>query len=615
MWKLNGAPVIHEDIERMTAILGHRGKDDFGIWVHGSVGLGNQMLWTTPESQLERLPCADSSGDLVITADARIDNREELYAALEIHDRNCTDSGLILAAYKKWAENCPTKLLGDFSFAIFDQRQRRLFCARDHFGVRPFYYHHARSRLLVYGSEIKALLCSRDVPRRLNERRMGEFLSGNWLDNIEATLYSEILRLPAAHFMIVDQGGLTVRKYWELDPFVELSLSSDEEYAEAFRAVFTEAVRARLRSVYPVGSTLSGGLDSSAVVCVARDILQQKNKYTLQSITVAYDATPQCDERKYSGVVAAQGGILAHQVSGDDLNPFADIERVLWHHDEPFWAPYVCLDWGAIYPCAQNNGIRVLLNGLEGDTVVDWGLYWLAELVRAGHWVKASRELSEFSRRSGRSMRGLIRNCILQPLFPGNPLWKMSRFRRTKGILDFAFAQRIGLHETHKQSALPFSGQPKLSRYYHWEALSPGIHQNPLESYNKSAAAFSLELRSPFCDKRLAELCLSFPGDQKLRHGLIKFALRNALRGVLPEQVRLRDFKTSATANYDRILMQFGRPLLDKVILGSSSGLQEFVNMAALRKMYTDFSSGSDRSGRYLIWGAVVLDMWLKKHM
>jgi asparagine synthase (glutamine-hydrolysing) len=615
MWKLNGAPVMREDIERMTAILAHRGGDDFGIWVRGSVGLGNRVLWTTPESQLERLPFADPGGDFVIIADARIDNREELCAALEIEDRNSSDSGLILAAYKKWAEDCPTKLLGDFSFAIWDQRERRLFCARDHFGVRPFYYYHGQSRLFVYGSEIKALLCSPDVPKRLNERRMGEFLSDNWLEETEATFYSEILRLPAAHFMVVEQGGLTIRKYWELDPFVELHLSSDEEYAEAFRAVFTEAVRSRLRSAYPVGSTLSGGLDSSSVVCVARDILQQKNKSVLQSITVTYDATPQCDERKYSEVVTTQGGIVAHQVSGDHLNPFADIERILWHLDEPVCAPYLCLDWGAIYPCAQSHGIRVLLDGADGDNIVGYGLCWPVELFLAGRWVQASREIRAFSRRSGRRLRTSVAAYIVRPLFPNSPLWRMRRFQETNvDILDFAFAQRIGLLETRERSALPFLSRPKLSRFDHWKRLSPGEHQNPLEYYNKSAAAFGLEARSPFYDKRLAELCLSFPGDQKLRNGLIKFVLRKALCGVLPEQIRLREFKVSATPNYDRILMKCGRPL-DEAILGSRSRLREYVNMAALRKIYADFSSGRDRSGRYTIWYAGVLDIWLKKNM
>lgn len=191
----------------------------------------------------------------------------------------------------------------------------------------------------------------------------------------------------------------------------------------------------------------------------------------------------------------------------------------------------------------------------------------------------------------------------------------MRRFQRMNiDILDFAFAQRIGLPATRERSAQPFLSQLKLSRFDHWQRLSPGEHQNSLEYYNKSAAAFGLEARSPFYDKRLAELCLSFPGDQKLRNGLIKFVLRQALCGVLPEQIRLREFKTSATPNYDRILMKFRHPL-DDVILGSGSRLPEYVNMAALRKIYADFSSGRDRSGRYTIWYAGVLDIWLQKNM
>ena len=194
---LNERPVDFADLGRMVDILAHRGPDGADIWSEGSVGFGHRMLWTTPESLLEKLPLVNQRGDLVITADARIDNREELIAALSLAEcrfEKITDSHLILAAYEKWGETCPEHLLGDFAFAIWDKRNQMLFCARDHFGVRPFYYHHCPRRMFAFASEIKALLCLSEVPNRLNEVRVGAYLEVMLEDKI-ITFYGDIFRL------------------------------------------------------------------------------------------------------------------------------------------------------------------------------------------------------------------------------------------------------------------------------------------------------------------------------------------------------------------------------------------------------------------------------------
>jgi asparagine synthase (glutamine-hydrolysing) len=615
MWNIDGSPIIRQTLESMVEVLSHRGPDDSGIWVDGFVGLGHRMLWTTPESLYEKLPLVSSNGDLIITADARIDNRDELLSALDMDDRTCPDSQLILEVYRKWDEDCPKQLLGDFSFAIWDRRRRRLFCARDHFGVRPFYYHHNPGRLFIFGSEIKALLRSELVSRQHNERRIGQFLADNaWFEETIETFYSQIVRLPAAHVLIIDHRSALLRKYWELDPYAELHFSSDDEYAEAFRAVFTEAVRWRLRSAYPVGAELSGGLDSSSVVGAARQILARGTKSLLHTITVTYDAVPSCDERFYSEAISQQNGIVAHRVSGDDLNPFSDIERMLWHQDEPVLAPYLCLDREAIYPCARQQGIRVLMDGCDGDNIVGWGLYWPAELVRSGHFAKAARELYMFSRRSGRSLRRVIRECMVEPLAPKYLLRQLALRYQQISVLDTGFARRVGLGDKRAENAPAACGRFALSRFDHWENLSPGQQQNPLETYNKAVAPFGIELRSPFFDRRLVELCLAFPGDQKLRDGWSKFVLRNAVRGIVPERIRLRDWKTTVTPNYDRILVRFGSSILDQSILRPSGRLAGIVDIDQLHKIYANFVSGHDRSGRYTIWAAAILDIWLQNN-
>lgn len=175
----DGRPVDRTDLERMGAAIAHRGPDGEGVWSNGPVALGHRMLWTTPESLQERLPRLSATGDFVLTADARIDNRDDLVAALDLSDRptsEVTDSQLILAAYEKWGTSCSEKLLGDFAFAVWDSRRQQLFCSRDPMGIKPFYYYHTAG-VFAFASEIQALLCLDGVPRRLNEVKVADFLA------------------------------------------------------------------------------------------------------------------------------------------------------------------------------------------------------------------------------------------------------------------------------------------------------------------------------------------------------------------------------------------------------------------------------------------------------
>src|SRR5215207_3177045 len=329
---LDGRALDSRMLGRMLDSIAHRGPDGAGAWSERGVGLGHLAFHTTPESISEKLPFVEGGGDFVLIADARIDNRDELLAAVgldRLSGRSVGDGELILAAYKMWGERCPERLLGDFAFAIFDKRKQTLFCARDHMGLKPFYYY-LSGRVFVFASEIKALLCVPEVPRRLNEVMVADYLVLGFEDK-SITFYREIFRLPPAHRIVVGREVTTVRPYWTLDPTREVRFSSDEEYTEAFRELFTEAVRCRLRGAFPVGAELSGGLDSSAIVGVARKLLGNYANPQLQTFSAVFEGIPECDESQFIDAVLAEGGVEAHKVRGDQLSPLADLERVLWH--------------------------------------------------------------------------------------------------------------------------------------------------------------------------------------------------------------------------------------------------------------------------------------------
>lgn len=615
--RLDGAPADRAALERMTQRLAHRGPDGTALWNAGPCGLGHLMLCGTPESREERLPLANSTGDLVVTADARIDNRAELMSALGLGSQAApiTDGELIVHAYERWGERCPERLTGDFAFAIWDGRRQALFCARDHVGVKPFYYHHRPGRFVAFASEIKGLLAVPEVPRRLNEIRVAEHLLP-LLEDKAITFYEEIVRLPPAHRMTVTRDGVSLEPYWALDPDRELRLGSDGEYAEAFRDILTESVRCRLRSAYPVGSQLSGGLDSSAIVCVARRLFAENGGKTLHTFSAVFDEVPECDERRYIEAVLGGGGVEPHYMRGDRLSPLGDIDRVLEHQEEPFLAPNLFLYWESCR-LAKEHGVRVILDGLDGDATVSHGFVYLAELARAGEWSGFLREVKGLSTRLVMSQATVIRRYALAALAPQPLRWAWRTVKGTNALGWGAdsmvcpqLAQRANLKA---REAVLQNGRhpPRSARQAHWRGLTSGLIPSALEITDKAAAAFGLEPRHPFFDRRLVEFCLALPGDQKLRDGWTRAIERRALADVLPEEIRWRG-KTNLTAQFLRALRIFEQDRLHQLLVTEPAPLRGFVDMRRLRTVYRDYELRGARDSAYKVWQAATLALWLR---
>ena len=309
----SGRPVDRSDLRRMNARLAHRGPDRSGEWSSGPAGLGHTLLTSTPEARHETLPLRLDGSELAITADARLDNREELLRDLEVPSparREITDAELILRAYETWGTDCPRRLLGDFAFAVWDGRNRRMFAARDPFGVRPFYYHSSPD-LFAFASEAPALLALDRVPKTLDETRIADSL----LPGLEAadktrTFYREIRRLPPASILIADGDRTRISSYWRLDPEREIRCPHDVDYVEEFRFYFRRSVQCRLRAVSPPGSMLSGGLDSSAIVGVAGRLLAREGRGPLHTFSIKLPGDPRCAETRAIDRMMALPGIV-----------------------------------------------------------------------------------------------------------------------------------------------------------------------------------------------------------------------------------------------------------------------------------------------------------------
>ena len=612
----NGEPVELEKLSRMNDILAHRGSDNAGIWHEGNVGLGNRLLWTTPESLLEQLPWCDRLTDTAITADARIDNREELISSLDLKHlptEKITDSSLILTAYHRWGVNCPQKLLGDFAFAIWDQREQRFFCARDPIGIKPFYYY-CSSTLFAFASEIKALFCLPQVKKEINELRIAYQLTGCFEDQ-EITFYQDIYRLPAAYSFIVSRESRTSQKYWALDPSHRIKLGSNQEYAEAFRELFVEAVRCRLRSAFPVGSTLSGGLDSSSITCTARNLLADSHQQ-LHTFSAIFPNLPKSDlawidERRYMDVVKSAGGIKSHHIRADLLDPLLDW---FWQDEEPVPGTNMYIHQG-MYDCANQQGVRVFLDGVDGDTTVSHGWRYFTSLVYTGRWQQLYKELAATSRNSKISRKIIAQEYCIKPFIqePSSQI-KQRLFPQQNydELINPDFAQETQVYRHIQRLA----SEPLFltARKEHLAGMSTGLYPLAMEICDKTATPRSVEPRYPFFDRRLMEFCLAIPLEQKFQQGYARSILRRAMNGILPPEIQWRVTKAKLGSNFRRNLLDCQGKTLARVMHNSRS-IEPYIDMSKLKTIYNRYAVEKQPhpADEVNMLNAVTLALWLER--
>lgn len=609
----------------MLERLKHRAPDANKVWTSQCAGLAHGMLWTTPESLREVQPLCAQDDQFVLVSDARIDNRDELIAALRLSRDRCeppTDSELILAAYRAWGESCPQRLLGDFAFAIWDEAEHRLFCARDPAGVRSLYYLH-RSDLFAFASEIKALFEVPGVSRSLNEDRIGDYLLLDF-DDQESTFFRDIRRLLPGHHMRVEANGCRVRRYWALDAERELTLKSDEEYEEAFRELFTDAVRCRLRSAFPLGSTLSGGLDSSSISCAARACLGSASElHTFSAIFPSLDGSDlaRIDERDYVRAALAGGGMIGHDIHADLLDPLDGLTQVLWHQDDPL-VPFNLYIHRGIYACARDHGVRVLLDGTDGDTTISHGYERLADLAKSLRWTSLLAEARAVSRAvPGHSVsmwQVLVQHAIV-PLVPPDIRRRWNALRRNQpprpgcgSVIDQDFAQRLGLEakaeRLERASIEPFTS----ARAAHLANFESPLLPYLLDLADKCSAAYEVEARYPFFDRRLMEFCLALPPDQKLRAGWSRSILRRSMQGILPPEIQWRKTKADLSPNFHRSLLRSGRESLERLMAEiDTSTVDRFIDIDAVKRLYAGYRRQPSNADAMTLFLVLTLSSWL----
>jgi len=621
IYNLDGRYVDRDLLEGMNAAIAHRGIDGSGTWIDRNVGFGHQMLATTPESLNEVQPLFDDECKLGLTFDGRIDNRGDIRAALKAAGarlRIDTDAEMVLMAYRYWGTACSQKILGDFSFAIWDDKKRRLFCARDILGIRPFYYHFD-GHAFLFASEIQQVLRVPSVSREPNEGMIGEYLVSA-IDNKEETLYQGIFRLPPAHYLIVESGRIRKEAYWDLTPEKEIRYRSDEEYAEHFLEIFTEAVRCRMRTAGRVGAHLSGGLDSSAVACIAQSLIRNGavSGNGFETFSMVFPGWI-CDESEYIEAVARKWDIRQNalppkfqQRSGYE----AQVDRYL---DIPDYPNGSMSD--SISNRAREKGFNVLLTGLGGDEWFTGSPYYCCDLLRT------FRILSFF--RQARQDFGLdsiipfpsrsLLNYSLGPLIPDNILRGVrslaNRSNTTPAWIDPAFSRSICLSERVRQSVdwHRFSSYAQGDKY---TSSTRGFETHTIEMEERSVSNFGIELRHPFHDRRVLEFGMAIPEAQRCRDNCDKFILRRALRDYFPETVLQRQTKAEFSQVFKKALqIQGDARIFDSLSIANMG----WVNATEIQRMYEAFKQMNIRKDEEIeidlwpFWHIFGIDLWFNR--
>ncbi|RUU49681.1 lasso peptide isopeptide bond-forming cyclase, partial [Mesorhizobium sp. M2C.T.Ca.TU.002.02.1.1] len=510
--------------------------------------------------------------------------------------------------------------------AIWDGERRALFCARDHFGVKPFYYHSTGKRF-AFASEIGPILALDGVGRRLSEHQISGFLAG-LPDDPQATPYTEIFRLPERHSMTVVDRQVTLRRYWQIEPSQRPPRS---DVAEEFRHLFVQSVENRMRGTPAVGAMLSGGLDSSSIACVAGLRAAAQRNPRLKTFSLVFDKSSPMDEKPFIDAVVDDNPLDATLIAVGNYAPFAEFERILEEQEGTFLAPGLSLTRD-LYRMAGAKGVKVLLDGHGGDEVVSQGHGHLHELANAGRWLELWRELRSAANTYGEGMLSLY----FKFLTIYGPAWRIARVRSMArrvvgkvrrrpaqaaraawtGLVNPELARRTDLAERfHRSGHMPIAVSASEALTHRW-LLSTGLVPHAFEVLDKAAANFGVEPRYPFWDKPLVEFCLALPGEEKLKDGFGRHVLRRAMQGVLPPAVQWRRDKIDFTANLVKGMLGNHRELLDRLLISDSERIAPYVNLPEVNAVYERLLSQPEQATLpdvQHVWRSVSLSLWLRQ--
>ena len=616
--RFDGGSVAPGEIERMTSAMHYRGVDGIAHWPAGReagpAALGHCMLRTTVESLEEVQPLANEDESLVLVMDGWLSNWEELRADLLARGarlRTRSDAELVLRAYEAWGDDCPKHIDGEFAFLIWDKRRQAAYCARDHAGLRPLHYHWDGRRLLV-ASDLAAIVRHPGVEQRLNRGMMAEFMAGEWF-NRDETLWSGVMRPLPAHWMRFGKQGPTSARYWMPPMEVSLFYKRDEDYFDHYREVLFDSVRRASRTHLPLGCEVSGGLDSSAIFCVAHELARTGRLPApdIKGYTFLFEEGGDADEIEYARAVGQFLGRTVREVAPfiPELSWFE--QRIDADLDIPSF-PNAAMQQ-AIGKVAVADGCRIMLNGEGGDEWMEGKPFFYQEIFAERDWRRMRDALIEDIADMGvaKAARRILRTIYLTkaPEFVKS-LRKKFLLPRGPNMSDGAFwltadLEKLFFDRRNKCINHDLKKFTNLSRREMYFILTYAFVEHARNFMSRQHAHIGYETRSPMYVKQYIEFSFATPERLKLRGTRTKYMHSMALKGFAPDAVLDRRTKADFMVAFRKQLDMIEGYLVDAV-MESEGGDIDRNGIAYLYSRVREFPHLAP--GLWELWGVFVCE-------
>ncbi len=609
--------------ENTRAELGLPGLSDF-IGVIGErfdLALGFRRLAILDLSPAGHQPMSSPDGTCWLIFNGEIYNYIELRSELFSHGhtfKTGTDSEVILAAYQQWGPDCLRRFNGMWAFALWDGRKRQLFVSRDRFGVKPFYMVSGQDSTFAFGSEIKALLASGVAPFRPSSEAIARYVAQGGFPNRARgeTFFEGIQELPAAHFALVSREARRAHRYWTLPTEAAARPPSADDARASYSELFTDAVRLRLRADVPVGTCLSGGVDSSSIVAVAGELMQTEHAVSLerlgehqQTFSAVYSLDGPWNERKYIEQVVERTGAAGNYVSPTSERLWGDLEKLVWHQDEPFQSTSIFAQW-CVMDLAHQRGVTVLLDGQGADEVL--GGYrpfavWLGQLVRARHLAQAASEASDIYGVTGMNPLPLLARGVAGQL-PSAVLRRLRGSRVQQAVAQSGLKPELGdtLARSVASSGEAYADLRDLNSHLA-RLLSEDSLPNLLRYEDRNSMAFSIESRVPFLDYRLVEYVFTKAAHLRIHRGWTKWIQRVSVEGKLPDSIVWRRDKVGFETPEQQWFRAGESHLLD--LINADSATSDYLDMDYVRREVPNLIASGNTAK---VWRWVNLALWLR---
>lgn len=588
----NGGQPDRRLLAAMSERLAHRGPDGEGSHVSERIGLIHRRLSIIDLSPDGLQPMTNEDRSLWLVFNGEIYNfvelREELVKKGHVFYSR-SDTEVILHAYEQWGRDCLSRFNGMWAFALWDEKKQELFCARDRFGIKPFYYTTAAGSFL-FASEIKALLAHPAVGKHPDREILGIYLAWGVQDHCGRTMFGGISQIEPGHAMVVGRDGKAEPfRYWDVTINPALSdARTDAEVAARLRGLLHDATRIHLRSDVAVGTCLSGGIDSSALTAIISGIIKEDAPESVgarqKTFSVVFPKT-QYDESRYIDEVVAAAGVDAAVTEPDPADLETEVKRLVYMQDEPFGSLSIYAQY-CVMRLAKTR-VKVVLDGQGADELLAGYLGYQASYIRG--LAKRFRFSAAFSEALGsiKEHRGFFATARAQ-------------LRARRG--------RRGLLPGSVQPVDRYAGT--LDEVLHRELVSTNLPAL-LHYEDRNAMAFSIESRVPYLDVRLVEYIAGLPLDQKIRKGVTKWSLRAAIEGLVPDSIRCRSDKMGFVTPEECWMKNELREFIQGLFSSESFCTRPYWNAKAVKENYDAFLGGTSVYSPE-IWRIACTELWLR---